>query len=230
MQYVRLGRSGLKVSRLALGCMSYGDPGVAAVGARRGGGAAVLSARGRGGHQLLRHGRHVLARRERGSHRPGAARRSRGAKTSSSPRRSTSPMGPGPNMGGLSRKHIVQACEASLRPPGRRRHRPLSDSSIRSATCRSTRRSRRSTTSCASGKVRYIGASSGSAWRMATALSVSERRGWARFISMQNHYNLLYREEEREMIPLCLEHGRRAWCRGARSRAGVLTRPRPADT
>jgi aryl-alcohol dehydrogenase-like predicted oxidoreductase len=57
------------------------------------------------------------------------------------------------------------------------------------------------------GKVRYIGASSGYAWQMARALSVSEKRGWARFISMQNHYNLVYREEEREMIPLCVEEG-----------------------
>ena len=78
------------------------------------------------------------------------------------------------------------------------------------------------------GKVRYIGASSGSAWRMANALSLSERRGWARFISMQNHYNLVYREEEREMIPLCLEAGVGLvpWSPLAR---GMLTRPWPAD-
>jgi len=53
------------------------------------------------------------------------------------------------------------------------------------------------------GKVRYLGASSMAAWRFAQALSLSERNGWARFVSMQNHYNLIYREEEREMIPLC---------------------------
>jgi aryl-alcohol dehydrogenase-like predicted oxidoreductase len=58
-----------------------------------------------------------------------------------------------------------------------------------------------------SGKVRYIGASSGFAWQMMKALSLSERNGWARFATMQNHYNLLYREEEREMIPLCLAEG-----------------------
>jgi aryl-alcohol dehydrogenase-like predicted oxidoreductase len=57
------------------------------------------------------------------------------------------------------------------------------------------------------GKVRYIGASSGYAWQMARALSTSEKNGWARFISMQNHYNLVYREEEREMIPLCMDQG-----------------------
>jgi aryl-alcohol dehydrogenase-like predicted oxidoreductase len=59
------------------------------------------------------------------------------------------------------------------------------------------------------GKVRYIGASSGWAWQMAQALSASERNGWARFVSMQNHYNLVYREEEREMIPLCRAEGSR---------------------
>ena len=57
------------------------------------------------------------------------------------------------------------------------------------------------------GKVRYLGASSTAAWRLMKALSVSERNGWARFVSMQNHYNLIYREEEREMMPLCVSEG-----------------------
>lgn len=57
------------------------------------------------------------------------------------------------------------------------------------------------------GKARYIGASSMYAWQFAKALHVSEKRGWTRFVSMQNHYNLVYREEEREMIPLCLDEG-----------------------
>jgi aryl-alcohol dehydrogenase-like predicted oxidoreductase len=57
------------------------------------------------------------------------------------------------------------------------------------------------------GKARYIGASSMYAWQFAKAQHVAERNGWARFVSMQNHYNLLYREEEREMIPLCLDQG-----------------------
>jgi aryl-alcohol dehydrogenase-like predicted oxidoreductase len=75
------------------------------------------------------------------------------------------------------------------------------------------------------GKVRYLGASSASAWQIMKALSVSERQGWARFVSMQNHYNLLYREEEREMIPLSHEEGLGIipWSPLAR---GVLTRPR----
>ena len=57
------------------------------------------------------------------------------------------------------------------------------------------------------GKARYIGASSMFAWQFAKALHTSEKHGWTRFISMQNHYNLVYREEEREMIPLCLDQG-----------------------
>ena len=59
----------------------------------------------------------------------------------------------------------------------------------------------------AQGKVRYIGASSMYAWQFQRLLSISERNGWARFVSMQNHYNLVYREEEREMMPLCLDQG-----------------------
>jgi 1-deoxyxylulose-5-phosphate synthase len=75
------------------------------------------------------------------------------------------------------------------------------------------------------GKVRYIGASSGMAWQFMQALSVSERNGWAKFVSMQPQYNLLYREEEREMIPLCHEQGVGIlpWSPLAR---GWLTRPR----
>jgi len=113
-------------------------------------------------------------------------------------------MGEGPNMQGLSRKHIQQGCEASLRRLGVETidlyqvHRfdprtPLEETL--SALDLLVRQ----------GKVRYIGASSGAAWKFAQALSLSERHGWARFVSMQNHYNLLYREEEREMIPLCQE-------------------------
>jgi aryl-alcohol dehydrogenase-like predicted oxidoreductase len=57
------------------------------------------------------------------------------------------------------------------------------------------------------GKARYIGASSMFAWQFAKAQNVAERNGWTRFVSMQNHYNLVYREEEREMIPLCVDQG-----------------------
>jgi 1-deoxyxylulose-5-phosphate synthase len=137
------------------------------------------------------------------------------------------PMADGPNMGGLSRKHIVQACEASLRRLGvdaidlYQIHR--FDPSVRiEETLEALNDLVRA------GKVRYLGASSGPSWRLAQALSASERCGWARFISMQNHYNLLYREEEREMIPLCLQEGIGVvpWSPLAR---GILTRPKPAD-
>jgi aryl-alcohol dehydrogenase-like predicted oxidoreductase len=81
------------------------------------------------------------------------------------------------------------------------------------------------------GKVRYIGGGSTDAWRFAQALSLSERHGWARFVTMQNHYNLLYREEEREMIPLCAAEGIGVvpWSPLAR---GLLagTRQSPQDT
>jgi aryl-alcohol dehydrogenase-like predicted oxidoreductase len=116
------------------------------------------------------------------------------------------PMSEGQNMSGLSRKHIMQACEASLRRLGIETidlyqiHRfdpatPI-DETLRALD-----------DLVRQGKVRYIGASSGYAWLMMKALSLSERNGWARFVSMQNHYNLLYREEEREMIPLCVAEG-----------------------
>jgi aryl-alcohol dehydrogenase-like predicted oxidoreductase len=115
-------------------------------------------------------------------------------------------MGEGPNMTGLSRKHIQQGCEASLRRLGVEtidlyqvhrfdRNTPLDE--MLSALDLLVRQ----------GKVRYLGASSTAAWKFAQALSFSERNGWARFATMQNHYNLIYREEEREMIPLCQAEG-----------------------
>ena len=130
------------------------------------------------------------------------------------------------NRRGLGRKHILAACDDSLRRLGTdyidlyQIHRwdpvtPLEETlEALDALIRA-------------GKVRYIGASSGWAWRMMQALSISERHSWARFVSMQNHYNALYREEEREMLPLCREMGVGVipWSPLAR---GLLTRPRPA--
>ncbi|MAG30840.1 MAG: aldo/keto reductase [Deltaproteobacteria bacterium] len=107
-----------------------------------------------------------------------------------------------PNMGGLSRKHIQQACEASLRRLGVETidlyqlhrldpHTPIEE------TLRALDDLVRQ------GKIRHIGASSAYAWEIAKALGISDREGLARFATMQNHYNLIYREEEREMLPLC---------------------------
>ena len=224
MQYAPLGRTGLSVSRVCLGCMSYGDPGwrpwvLGEADARPFFRAAVEAGinffdtadmyslgvseevTGRALRELANMDEVVLATKV------------------------NFPMGAGPNMGGLSRKHVVQACEASLRRLGVETidlyqiHRfdpavPV-DETLEALDLLVRQ-----------GKVRYLGASSGDAWRMAKALSVSERRGWARFVSMQNHYNLVYREEEREMIPLCLEEGVGVipWSPLAR---GMLARPRP---
>ncbi len=112
------------------------------------------------------------------------------------------PTGQGPNMGGLSRKHIEQACEASLRRLGidaidlYQIHRldPHTAPEEMLAALDSL---------VQKGKVRYLGASSMYAWEFAKLLSLSERNGWARMVAMQDHYNLLAREEEREMHPLC---------------------------
>lgn len=114
--------------------------------------------------------------------------------------------GDAPNMGGLSRKHIVQGCEASLKRLGVDTidlyqihrfdpHTPMEE------TLEALHHL------VQQGKVRYLGASSMYSWQFAKMLSTSERNGWARFVSMQNHYNLVYREEEREMLPLCEAEG-----------------------
>ncbi|MGD8360585.1 MAG: aldo/keto reductase [Gemmatimonadota bacterium] len=116
------------------------------------------------------------------------------------------PWGDGPNLGGLSRKHIVEACEASLR---RLRIEAIDLYQIH----RFDPKTPLEETLAAldhlvhSGKVRYLGASSGWAWQLARALGLADLHGWTRFVSMQNHYNLIYREEEREMNPLCRAEG-----------------------
>lgn len=205
MQFTQLGKSGLTVSRICLGCMTYGDPGwrpwtLAEADARpffkkalelginffdtadmySMGVSEVVT--GKLLREMAKMEEIVLATKVH------------------------FPMSDGPNMGGLSRKHIVQGCEASLRRLGVETidlyqiHRFKGTVPIEETLAALDHLVRQ-------GKVRYIGASSGYSWQMARALSVSERNGWARFISMQNHYNLLYREEEREMIPLCVAEG-----------------------
>jgi aryl-alcohol dehydrogenase-like predicted oxidoreductase len=226
MNYVQLGRSGLTVSRLALGCMSYGNPAwrpwvlddAAARPFFRKAIDAGINFFDTADMYSLGMSEEVTGRALRDL----ATRDEIVIAT-----KVNFPMGPGPNMGGLSRKHILQACDASLRRLGidaidlYQIHR--FDAGVRiDETLEALNDLVRA------GKVRYLGASSGSAWRMALALTTSERRGWARFISMQNHYNLVYREEEREMIPLCVDQGIGLipWSPLAR---GLLTRPKPAD-
>jgi aryl-alcohol dehydrogenase-like predicted oxidoreductase len=116
------------------------------------------------------------------------------------------PMGTGPNDRGLSRKHVLSAIDASLRRLGTdyvdlyQIHRwdyqtPIEETMAALHEV------------VQAGKARYIGASSMFAWQFAKAQNLAERHGWSRFASMQNHYNLIYREEEREMIPLCADQG-----------------------
>lgn len=228
MKYTTLGRTGLVVSRLALGCMSYGDPKWRPW---------VLPE-----HEARPFFRRAL---EAGinlfdtadMYSLGVSEEVTGRLLAEMGRREELviatkvhfPMGPGPNMGGLSRKHVVQACEASLKRLGVETidlyqiHR-FDPSTPLAETLEALDLLVRQ------GKVRYLGASSGEAWRFQKALATADRAGLARFVSMQNHYNLLYREEEREMLPLCIEEGIGVlpWSPLAR---GLLagTRATPAD-
>jgi 1-deoxyxylulose-5-phosphate synthase len=227
MQYTQLGRTGLTVSRLALGCMTYGDPkwrswvldeDAAQPFFRRAVEAGInffdtsdMYSRGVSeemtGRALRKYAKLdevVLATKV------------------------YFPLNDRPHMGGLSRKHIVQGCEASLKRLGVDAidlyyiHRWDPKAPIEETLEALNDLVRW-------GKVRHIGASSGPAWQMANALSVSERNGWARFCAMQNHYNLVYREEEREMNPLCVHEGVGLvpWSPLAR---GLLARPRTRDS
>lgn len=205
MQYTKLGRTGLTVSRICLGCMSYGDGKwrqwtIGADEAREHFALALEAGvnffdtadvysngvseeiTGRWLGEIASRDDIVVATKVHGV------------------------MGPGPNRRGLSRKHIIEACEHSLRRLKMEYidlyqiHRwddrtPIEetlealDSLVRA------------------GKVRYLGASSMAAWQFAKALSIAKENRWHRFVAMQNHYNLIYREEEREMNPLCIDQG-----------------------
>ena len=205
MDQVRLGATGLHVSRVCLGMMSYGndsdrpwvldesaaEPIVRA--AVEGGitffdtadvysGGASEVATGRLVPRFLSRDEAVIATKVHGQ------------------------MTPGPNGRGLSRKHILSAIDASLQRLGMDHvdlyqihrwdpHTPIEE------TMEALHDVVRA------GKARYIGASSMYAWQFAKAQRVAERHGWTPFVSMQNHYNLVYREEEREMIPQCIDQG-----------------------
>nr|WP_245582261.1 aldo/keto reductase [Nocardioides halotolerans] len=147
------------------------------------------------------------------------------------------PMSDRPGDGGLSRKHVVASAEASLRRHGTDHidlyqiHR-WDDATPIEETMEALDSLVRA------GKVRYLGASSMYAWQLAKAQHVAERHGWHRFVSMQNHYNLAFREEEREMIPLCLDQGigllpysplARGLLTGSRHREGGGTTTRSSD-
>ncbi len=205
MDYARLGNTGIKVSRVCLGMMSYGndsdrawvldeDAAEPIVRAAIEGGitffdtADVYSAgasevaTGRLLPKYLTRDEMVVATKVHGQ------------------------MTPGENGRGLSRKHILSGIDASLTRLGMdhvdlyqiHRWDPRTPIEETMEALHDVVRS---------GKARYIGASSMHAWQFAKAQHAAERNGWTRFISMQNHYNLLYREEEREMIPQCVDLG-----------------------
>jgi 1-deoxyxylulose-5-phosphate synthase len=203
MEYVCLGNTGLKVSRICLGCMSYGD--------KRWREWVITSEEARD---------HFAAALEAGVnffdtadvYSTGVSEEITGRWLSEMASRDdivlatkvNGPMGPGPNRRGLSRKHILEACDASLR-------RLKTDFIDLYQIHRWDFKTPIEETLDAldslvhAGKVRYLGASSMAAWQFSKALYMARERGWHRFVSMQNHYNLVYREEEREMIPLCID-------------------------
>lgn len=205
MQYVRLGSTGLKVSRLVLGTMSYGTPAwrpwvldeavsrpfiqrALEVGINTFDTADYYSLGvseevvGRALKDFARRDEVVIATKV------------------------FYPLTPQANAGGLSRKHILAAIDDSLRRLGvdyvdlYQIHRFDPETPIEE-TLEALHDVVRT------GKARYIGASSMFAWQFARMLYTQRLHGWTRFVSMQNHYNLVYREEEREMLPLCREEG-----------------------
>jgi len=229
MDHVRMGRSGLQVSRLALGCMSYGEPGRGThpwsldeeasrpfyrqaldLGITFFDTANVYSdgsseeILGRVLLPMVRRDDVVIATKVHGR------------------------MRPGPYGAGLSRKAIMTEIDASLRRLGTD-HVDLYQIHRMDPTVPWEETLEALHDLVKAGKVRYLGASSMPAWQLAKALFLADQHGWTRFVSMQNHWNLLYREEEREMVPLCRDQGLGVipWSPLARGR---LTRPWDAAT
>ncbi|MEO7135399.1 MAG: aldo/keto reductase [Vicinamibacterales bacterium] len=205
MDYVRLGSSQLEVSRLCLGTMTYGTsawrPWVLDEAASR----PFIK-------RALEHGINFFDTANMYSN--GASEEVLGRALKDFAKREQLviatkvfyPTADDPNSGGLSRKHIMLAIDASLRRLGvdyidlYQIHR-LDLNTTMEETCEALH------DVVKAGKARYIGASSMYAWQFAKLLATQERHGWVKFVSMQNHYNLVYREEEREMMPLCLDQG-----------------------
>ncbi len=227
MHYTRLGHTGLTVSRLCLGCMSYGDPQwrpwvLDEEAARPFFRKAIES----GITFFDTANMYSLGVSEEVTGR--ALREYGNLEEIVLATKVFFPMTDRPNMGGLSRKHLVQACEASLRRLGVETidlyqiHRYDANTPLEETLEALDLLVRQ-------GKVRYVGASSMYAWQLARMLGASDGNGWARFVSMQNHYNLIYREEEREMMPLCEAEGLGVipWSPLAR---GLLARAQMPDT
>ncbi len=204
---MKLGHTGLDVSRICLGCMSYG-------GSNRGNHAWSLDEETSRPfiRRALESGINFFDTANRYS--LGSSEEILGRAIKDFARREEvviatkvyGRMRPGPNGAGLSRKAIMAEIDASLRRLGTdyvdlyQIHRWDYDTPIEE-----TLEALHDVVKA--GKARYIGASSMHAWQFARALGIAERRGWTRFVSMQNLVNLLYREEEREMLPLCAAEG-----------------------
>src|SRR6478672_1536561 len=230
MEQVRLGNTGLKVSRLALGCMSYGDPTTP------------------GAHEWSLHDVDAQPFFEQAIelgiifwdtanvYQAGTSEEVVGRAIKRYSRREDivlatklfGKMHDGPGGQGLSRKAILEQIDASLTRLGTdyvdlyqiHRFDPNTPVDETMEALHDVVKA---------GKARYLGASSMWTWQFAKAQHLAERHGWTRFVSMQNHYNLLYREEEREMIPLCEDQGVGVipWSPLAR---GKLARPSEAKT
>ncbi|TDD94475.1 aldo/keto reductase [Actinomadura rubrisoli] len=206
MDQVRLGTTGTKVSRICLGMMSYGDPGDRAWFLDEDAGEPIVRRAVEAG---------VTFFDTADMYSTGVSEEITGRLLSRLFERRDDyvlatkvffPMGPGANDSGLSRKHIMASIDASLRRLDTDHvdlyqiHRWDYETPIEE-----TMEALHDVVKA--GKARYIGASSMFAWQFAKAQHVAEAHGWTKFVSMQNHYNLVYREEEREMIPLCLDQG-----------------------
>src|SRR6201997_4825040 len=212
MQYTLLGKTGITVSRICLGCMSYG-----------GGDLPDWALGTKGWHVNREDAReHFKIAIESGInffdtadvYSAGLSEQITGQYLKEMASRDEiivatkvcGQMGKSPNKRGLSRKHIIEGCESSLRRLGMdfidlyQIHRWDFNSPIEETLDALDSLVR-------AGKVRYLGASSMAAWQFSKALYLAKENGWHRFVSMQNHYNLIYREEEREMIPLCVDQG-----------------------
>lgn len=205
MEYTRLGRSGLKVSRICLGMMSYGDPKWRDWVLPEDEARPFIK-------RALEMGINFFDTADIYS--KGVSEDVTGrALRDFSPREQVvvatkvnMRMSSDPNDAGLSRKHIMDSIDRSLKRLGMdyvdlyQIHRWDYDSPIEETMEALHDVVKR-------GKARYIGASSMYAWQFAKAQYTAEKHGWTKFISMQNHYNLVYREEEREMNPLCRDQG-----------------------
>ena len=207
MRYIKLGTTGLDVSPVAIGAMTYGDPGR---------GHPVWSLDEKASRPLIRHaleaGINFFDTANMYSY--GSSEEILGRALKDFANRDDiviatklrHPMRPGPNGKGLSRKAVMTEVDHSLRRLGTdyidlyQVHR-----NDRATPIEETLEALHDLVKA--GKVRYLGASSMHAWEFAKALHLQREHGWSRFVSMQDHYNLLAREEEREMIPLCLDEG-----------------------